>query len=101
VQEFVKILLGLDAPPKTDHEADAIACALAHIHCAGEQVKLLYPLTKAQDEKNSKHESSPSIAISTKENVWRLTHEDWKPEEIAKALNLAVREVELILEIPH
>lgn len=34
VQEFVKILLGLDALPKTDHEADAIACALAHIHCA-------------------------------------------------------------------
>lgn len=32
VREFVKILLGLDAAPKTDHEADAIGCAIAHIN---------------------------------------------------------------------
>jgi crossover junction endodeoxyribonuclease RuvC len=32
VQEFVRLLLGLDSIPKTDHEADAIAAAITHIH---------------------------------------------------------------------
>ena len=68
---------------------------------ADDQVNLLHAITKAQDGKNLGRDSSSAVAISTKESVWRLTREGWKPEEIAKALNLAVREVELILEIPH
>jgi hypothetical protein len=68
---------------------------------ADDQVKLLRAVIKAQDERNARKDSTPTIALGTKENVWKLTREGWKPEEIAKALNLAVREVELILEIPH
>jgi crossover junction endodeoxyribonuclease RuvC len=32
VQEFVRLLLGLDSVPETDHEADAIAAAITHLH---------------------------------------------------------------------
>ncbi|MDR1784896.1 MAG: crossover junction endodeoxyribonuclease RuvC [Spirochaetaceae bacterium] len=32
VQEYVRLLLGLESPPKSDHESDAIACAITHLH---------------------------------------------------------------------
>ena len=32
VEKYVKILLGLDAEPKPDHAADALACAITHLH---------------------------------------------------------------------
>ena len=30
VMQMVKVLLGLESPPDSDHQADALACALAH-----------------------------------------------------------------------
>ena len=32
VQTFVKLLLGLNEMPQPDHAADALACAITHIH---------------------------------------------------------------------
>lgn len=32
VQQMVKLLLGLDAIPKPDHAADALAAAISHVH---------------------------------------------------------------------
>lgn len=32
VMEMVRVLLGLDEPPSSDHQADALACALAHAY---------------------------------------------------------------------
>ncbi len=35
VQEFVRLLLGMEAVPKPDHAADALAAAITHINSAG------------------------------------------------------------------
>lgn len=35
VQHYVKLLLGLQTIPKSDHSADAIAAAITHIHTSG------------------------------------------------------------------
>lgn len=32
VEKYVKILLGLESEPKPDHAADALACAITHLH---------------------------------------------------------------------
>jgi crossover junction endodeoxyribonuclease RuvC len=32
VQDYVKLLLGLETVPKPDHAADALAAAITHIH---------------------------------------------------------------------
>lgn len=32
VQQYVKILLGMECEPKPDHAADALACAITHLH---------------------------------------------------------------------
>ncbi|MBP5283573.1 MAG: crossover junction endodeoxyribonuclease RuvC [Treponema sp.] len=32
VEQYVKILLGLEKEPKPDHAADALACAITHLH---------------------------------------------------------------------
>lgn len=32
VEKYVKILLGLEVEPKPDHAADALACAITHLH---------------------------------------------------------------------
>ncbi len=32
VEKYVKILLGLETDPKPDHAADALACAITHLH---------------------------------------------------------------------
>nr|WP_041610746.1 crossover junction endodeoxyribonuclease RuvC [Treponema brennaborense] len=34
VQEYVRLLLGLEAPPEPDHAADALAAAITHLHSA-------------------------------------------------------------------
>lgn len=39
VQELVRMLLGLDEPPKPDHASDALAAAICHLaHCGGPHV---------------------------------------------------------------
>lgn len=32
VEKYLKLLLGLESEPKPDHAADALACAITHIH---------------------------------------------------------------------
>jgi ABC-type transporter Mla subunit MlaD len=68
---------------------------------ADERIELFRALAAAQDKIAAKRDPLPAIAAGTKENVWKLKREGWKSEQIAKALRLAVPEVELILEIPH
>lgn len=59
------------------------------------QLKLMADLFKG--EKPERNESgSPSISV--KENVLKLSRQGWKNSEIAKALNLSLGEVDLILE---
>lgn len=41
VQEYIKLLLGLDAVPKPDHAADALAAAITHVHHAPSGIKPL------------------------------------------------------------
>lgn len=36
VEKYVKILLNLEVQPKPDHAADALACAICHLHSSGE-----------------------------------------------------------------
>ncbi|MDR0388685.1 MAG: hypothetical protein LBH73_01285 [Spirochaetaceae bacterium] len=64
---------------------------------AQEEVKLLGALLKNEKGKSSGR-AAPTIA--DRENVVRLAHQGWKREEIARALNLSLGEVELILEMP-
>lgn len=35
VEKYVKILLNLEVQPKPDHAADALACAICHLHNSG------------------------------------------------------------------
>jgi len=35
VQEFVRLLLGMETVPKPDHAADALAAAITHINSVG------------------------------------------------------------------
>ncbi|MBO4547514.1 MAG: crossover junction endodeoxyribonuclease RuvC, partial [Treponema sp.] len=35
VERYVQLLLGLQAPPKPDHAADALAGAITHINSSG------------------------------------------------------------------
>ena len=59
------------------------------------QLKLMADLFKG--EKPERNESgSPSISVQ--ENVLKLSRQGWKNSEIAKALNLSLGEVDLILE---
>ena len=59
------------------------------------QLKLMADLFKG--EKPERNESgSPSISVQ--ENVLKLSRQGWKNNEIAKALNLSLGEVDLILE---
>ncbi|UTC65009.1 hypothetical protein E4O00_02055 [Treponema sp. OMZ 788] len=59
------------------------------------QLKLMSDLFKG--EKPERNESG-SPSASTKENVLKLSRQGWKSNEIAKALNLSIGEVDLILE---
>jgi Holliday junction resolvasome RuvABC endonuclease subunit len=36
---MIRTLLGLAAPPETDHEADALALAVTHLHHAGRRAR--------------------------------------------------------------
>ncbi len=36
VEKYVQILLNLEVAPKPDHAADALACAICHLHSSGE-----------------------------------------------------------------
>ena len=59
------------------------------------QLKLMADLFKG--EKPERNESgSPSLNVQ--ENVLKLSRQGWKNNEIAKALNLSLGEVDLILE---
>lgn len=35
VEQYVRILLKLESNPRPDHAADALSCAITHIHCSG------------------------------------------------------------------
>nr|WP_252723466.1 hypothetical protein [Treponema pedis] len=60
-----------------------------------EQLKLMADLFKS--EKGDRLEDS-IVPRSKQENVLQLSRQGWKEAEIAKALNLSVGEVDLILE---
>lgn len=42
VQEMVRIILKLDAMPKPDDAADALALAICHAHCGGSRIQEFY-----------------------------------------------------------
>ncbi|MDR1178230.1 MAG: hypothetical protein LBK64_05335 [Spirochaetaceae bacterium] len=67
---------------------------------AQEEVKLLGALLKKEGSKG-KPSGRGAPTIADRENVVRLAHQGWKREEIARALNLSLGEVELILELPQ
>ena len=66
---------------------------------ADDQLKLLSALMKQDTAKSGPAVGAPPI--STRERVIQLVHQNWKPAEIARALNLTLGEVELILEMPQ
>ena len=66
---------------------------------ADEQVKLLGALIKQDMAKNAPSAGAPPVSV--RERVIQLAHQNWKPAEIARGLNLTEGEVELILEMPQ
>ena len=61
------------------------------------QIKLFGDLIRADKQRKSSNEAgAPPIGV--RENVIKLAHQGWKPDEIARSLNITLGEVELILD---
>jgi DNA repair exonuclease SbcCD ATPase subunit len=63
-----------------------------------EELKLVEAVLKDESKKSKTGKGAPAIAV--RENVIRLRRQGWEAEEIARNLNIARGEVELILEMP-
>jgi ATP/maltotriose-dependent transcriptional regulator MalT len=61
------------------------------------QIKLFGDLVRAEKQRNSeKPEGAPPLGV--RENIIKLAHQGWKPEEISRSLNIELGQVELILD---
>ena len=61
------------------------------------QVKLFQDLVRADKQRKAGSETgAPPLGV--RENIIKLAHQGWKPEEISRSLNIALGEVELILD---
>lgn len=61
------------------------------------QIKLFGDLVRADKQRNAApSEGAPPLGV--RENVIKLAHQGWKPEEIARSLNIQLGQVELILD---
>jgi chromosome segregation ATPase len=64
---------------------------------AQSQVKLFQDLVRADKQRKSENEAgAPPLGV--RENVIKLAHQGWKPEEIGRSLNIPLGQVELILD---